>query len=70
MTAVLEKIARAIGEVPANATDDVRHVLSEGAIERVARAALLALRNATDDTMLNGSIICARLDMILAEPAS
>ncbi len=78
MTAVLEKIARAMWER--------NRVLCSGAIELApweneneqlrdswrsyARAALLALRDATDETTLNGSIVCTRLDMILAEPAS
>lgn len=50
MTTMLEKAARAAGEVAATTTDDVRHVLSEAAIERVARAVLMAVRE-SDETL-------------------
>lgn len=39
----LEKIEKAVGEVAANGHEDVRHVLSPAAIERVVRAVLMAV---------------------------
>lgn len=48
---MLERAARAAGEVAATMTDDVRHVLSERALEDVARAVLMAVRE-PDDAML------------------
>lgn len=50
MTTMLEKAARAVGEVAATNIDDVRHVLTEPAMERVARAVLIAVRN-PDETL-------------------
>lgn len=43
MSKMLERVEKAIGEVAANTHEDVRHVLSPAAIERVARAVLMAV---------------------------
>lgn len=44
MTTMLEKAAIAAGDVAATMDADVRHVLTEAAIERVVRAVLMAVR--------------------------
>lgn len=45
----LERAARAAGEVAANMESDVRHVLSERALEDVARAVLMAVRDCREE---------------------
>jgi len=51
---MLAKMARAIGEVPATPFDDIRNILSDAAIERVARAALQAIREPDDASVTAG----------------
>ncbi len=48
MTTMLERAARAVGEVAATMSDDVRHVLSERAINDITRAVLMAVREPDD----------------------
>ncbi|GAA0768743.1 hypothetical protein [Brevundimonas olei] len=50
MMTMLERAVWAAGDVAATMTDDVRHVLSNAAIERVARAVLMAVRE-PDETL-------------------
>lgn len=49
-TQALERAEKAVGEVAANMHEDVRHVLSPAAIERVARAVLMAVLPTFDET--------------------
>lgn len=46
MTTMLEKAVISAGDVAATMDADVRHVLTEAAIERVVRAVLMAVREA------------------------
>lgn len=60
MATMLEKAARAAGDVAATMESDVRHLLSERAINDIARAVLLAVRE-PDDTMIGAYF--ARCDL-------
>lgn len=51
MTTMLERAARAAGGVAATTVDDVRHLLSDRALEDVARAVLMAVREPDDAFM-------------------
>lgn len=47
----LDAIEKAVGEVAANGHEDVRQVLSPAAIERVARAVLMTIREPDEATI-------------------